>query len=144
MLEGYREIYAGKMTEEELKKEVDEIMARLDIDRSGNIDYTEWAVGTINKADVLSTEKLKKAFNLFDKDNSGSISAEEVRMVLGVGTQIGSEEVWKEIIGEVDANGDGEISFLEFETMMRKILSSSEEEEQKKNLIKLQSNFVKK
>jgi hypothetical protein len=31
------------------------------------VDYTEWAVGTINKVDALTTEKLQKAFSLFDK-----------------------------------------------------------------------------
>ena len=62
-------------------------------------------------------------------------------MVLGVGTQIGSEEVWEEIIKEVDANGDGEISYSEFEVMMKKILISNEAE-QKKNLEKIKSTFV--
>jgi Ca2+-binding EF-hand superfamily protein len=49
-------------------------------------------------------------------------------MVLGVGKQIGSEEVWEEIIKEVDTNGDGDISFEEFEIMMKKILINNNEE----------------
>ena len=32
------------------------------------------------------------------------------------------EKVWNDIITEVDGNGDGEISFVEFKTMMQKIL----------------------
>jgi len=31
------------------------------------------------------------------------------------------DEVWKEIIREVDQNGDGEISFKEFKEMMMKV-----------------------
>jgi calcium-dependent protein kinase len=54
LLEGYKEIYGNKMTEEEIVKEVNEIMDKLDIDKSGNVDYTEWAVGTIDKKDILS------------------------------------------------------------------------------------------
>ena len=46
------------MTEEELQKEVDNIMERLDIDKSGQVDYTEWAVGTSNKQNILSKDKL--------------------------------------------------------------------------------------
>ena len=42
------------MTEDELIKEVNLIMERLDIDKSGMIDYTEWAVGTIDKNKALS------------------------------------------------------------------------------------------
>ena len=37
------------MTEQEIKKIVDDAMIKLDIDKSGMIDYSEWAIGTINK-----------------------------------------------------------------------------------------------
>lgn len=39
--------------------------------------------------------------------------------MLGVGQQF-SEEVWKEIVKEVDANKGGKVSFEEFEKMMKK------------------------
>lgn len=32
------------------------------------------------------------------------------------------EQVWKQVISEVDLNGDGEISYQEFERMMEKLL----------------------
>ena len=47
-----------------------------------NIKIIEWVVATINKDKLLSTEKLKQAFSLFDKDGSGSISSEEVKEIL--------------------------------------------------------------
>ena len=77
-------------------------------------------VATINKKKLLTNEKLEAAFNLFDKDGSGSISATEVKDVLGIGKNIG-DEVWNDIIREVDGDGDGEISFDEFKTMMEKL-----------------------
>jgi calcium-dependent protein kinase len=40
--------------------------------------------------------------------------------VLGVGQQI-SDEVWNQLVLEVDENGDGEISFEEFVEMMSKL-----------------------
>jgi Ca2+-binding EF-hand superfamily protein len=43
---------------------------------------------------------------MFDKDNSGSISADEIKEVLGFGKSL-SEEAVNEIIRQVDANGDG-------------------------------------
>ena len=58
LFEGYKEIYGNKMSMEEINKEVNEIMEKLDIDKSGNVDYTEWAVGTIDKKDILSFNKL--------------------------------------------------------------------------------------
>ena len=99
------------MTHGELaEEEVDRIMMVADTDGSGEIDYSEWVVAAINKTTLLTNEKLEAAFNLFDKDNSGTISAGEVKDVLGIGKNIG-DSVWNDIINEVDDNGDGEISF---------------------------------
>lgn len=46
---------------------VDKIMEQADADGSGEIDYSEWVVATINKKKLLSNEKLEAAFQLFDK-----------------------------------------------------------------------------
>lgn len=45
--------------------------------------------------------------------------------MLGIGRKIGTEEVWQDIIKEVDVNGDGEVSFEEFKTMMKMFLGGS-------------------
>jgi calcium-dependent protein kinase len=55
------------------------IWNRIDLDGSGKIDFTEWEVATINKRDALTQIKLKKAFNLFDLDRNGTISAKELK-----------------------------------------------------------------
>jgi len=44
---------------------------------------------------------------------------------LGVGKKFGSEKIWDDIINEVDANGDGEISYDEFRVMMHKFLGET-------------------
>lgn len=103
------------------EEEVDRIMKYADTDGSGEIDYSEFVVATMDKRKLLSNEKLESAFNLFDKDGSGSISASEVKEVLGVGKNI-DEKIWNDIVMEVDGNGDGEISFLEFKIMMQRLL----------------------
>ena len=59
---------------------------------------------------------------MFDKDGSGSISATEVKEVLGLGKNI-DDAIWNQIVQEVDGNGDGEISFEEFKAMMQKLLA---------------------
>ena len=48
------------------------------------------------------------------------ISAAEIKEVLGFGKTM-SEEAVNEVIKQVDENGDGEISFEEFSTMMKKL-----------------------
>lgn len=116
LITGYRQIL-GDLAEEE----VDRILKIADSDGSGEIEYSEWIVATTDKRKLLTNEKLETAFNMFDRDGSGSISANEIKDVLGVGKSI-DEKVWNDIILEVDANGDGEISFLEFKTMMQRLL----------------------
>ena len=75
------------------EEEVDKIMRIADTDGSGEIDYSEWIVATMDKRKLLSNEKMETAFNLFDRDGSGSISAKEVKDVLGLGKNI-DESVW--------------------------------------------------
>ena len=71
------------MTPQQLQLEVDNIWMKIDLDGSGAIDYTEWTVGTINKANIITKQKLKKAFEMFDLDGSGRISSSEIKAVLG-------------------------------------------------------------
>jgi Ca2+-binding EF-hand superfamily protein len=61
---------------------------------------------------------------LFDKDENGTISTDEVKMILGFGKRF-SENIWKEIIREVDQNSDGKVSYEEFSSMMNKFLSDN-------------------
>lgn len=89
----------------------------VDVDNSGEIDFSEFVTATVNRGNLLQDEKLKAAFAVYDKDGSGSISTAEIKEVLGVGGNI-SEEVWAQIVSEIDADGDGEVSYDEFKEMM--------------------------
>jgi calcium-dependent protein kinase len=50
-------------------------MKNVDIDRNGWIDYSEFISATIDKRKLLSKERLKAAFSIFDRDENGYISA---------------------------------------------------------------------
>lgn len=47
--------------------EVDRIMKTADIDQNGHIDYSEFIAATTDKRKLLSKERLKTAFQLFDR-----------------------------------------------------------------------------
>lgn len=111
--EGYEEHFGIPIDDEEL----DKIFSAIDTDGSGAIDYSEFLMATMNEQQLMSKEKLKQAFKMFDKDNSGTISKQEIRDALGNL----DEEVADKMISEVDDNGDGEISFDEFERMMNMV-----------------------
>ena len=114
MIAGYEKIFGQT---ENVEEEVDKIMAEVDTDKSGEIDYTEFVIATMNRQKLLSKERLQGAFSAFDKDGSGSISADELKEMLG-GGQDYDPQVWNELIREVDQNGDGEIDLKEFMDMM--------------------------
>lgn len=54
LVNGFKETF-GEIAAEE---HVDKIMKMVDADGSGEIDYSEWVVATINKNRLLSDEKL--------------------------------------------------------------------------------------
>ena len=121
LLQGYQKFYGLEVA----YKIVEKIFENADIDGSGEIDYSEWIVATIDKTKLLSDEKLRAAFSLFDKDEGGTISAKEVQEVLCSGQDI-DDDVWQRVVQEVDADGDGEIDFGEFKAMMRSMLDDYE------------------
>ena len=112
---GYQNVMGQKISEEEINK----IFDSLDADKSGSIDYSEFLLAAINQKKILTQQNLKEAFNLFDKDKNGSINASEIKAILG-SSHI-SNSTYKNLIKEIDENGDEQISFEEFEKMMTKL-----------------------
>lgn len=92
-------------------------MNMVDVDKNGKIEYTEFIAATIQQAKMVSKEQLSKTFAAFDADGNGTISASELKVMLGHedNPDIGS---WEELIEEIDSNGDGEIDIKEFEEML--------------------------
>lgn len=115
-MDGYDQFFGKNMDKGEIEKMFDSV----DIDKSGFIDYSEFVVASMNEKNLLTNEKLQSAFKMFDKDGSGFISKDEIKEILGFGKTL-SEEAVNEIIHQVDANGDGEISFEEFSAMMKRL-----------------------
>ena len=84
---------------QEAEETVIELMKKVDMDGSGQIDYSEWVIATIDKKKLLTDAKLKAAFNLFDEDGGGTITADEVKEVLCQGQNVDiDDDVWIEVI----------------------------------------------
>lgn len=66
-------------------------------------------------------DPIRAAFDKFDRDKSGALSANELRQILarpGGGNALTDTEI-NSIIKEFDFNGDGELQFEEFEVMWK-------------------------
>ena len=55
----------------------------------------------------------------FDKDGSGTISKEELKQCLASSDFTLSEDILTKLLGEVDQDGDGQIDYNEFISMMK-------------------------
>ncbi|CAL9749810.1 unnamed protein product [Musa acuminata subsp. burmannicoides] len=119
----------GTLTLEALKKGLDLIGYRIqdldvqmlmeaaDIDGNGTVNCEEFVTVTVHLKRIDSEEHLPKAFNYFDKNQSGYIEIDELREAIG-GLEL-SEQVILDIIADVDKDKDGRISYEEFEMMMK-------------------------
>ena len=67
-----------------------------------------------HKLTANQEQELHDAFNLFDRDRSGTISAKELKALCKeLGIKVNDREVHA-ILKQMDVDGDGEISFKEF------------------------------
>mmetsp|Transcript_19958 Transcript_19958/g.20000 ORF Transcript_19958/g.20000 Transcript_19958/m.20000 type:complete len:140 (-) Transcript_19958:37-456(-) len=127
----------GKISKEELLEayskslgrsaaidQVEQIMAKVDANNSGYIDYSEFIMAATALETLISKENLKSAFMAFDADGNGKICARELKMFLGNDIKV-SDAVWKDMISQVDLDGDGEVDINEFEAMMIQLSQTS-------------------
>lgn len=122
----------GKISSSELKDvlhalgsdvssdEVKRILAELDKDGDGYVDFQEFAEFHVNGSDGgnCSSKELRDAFDLYDLDKNGLISASELHAVLKRLGEKCSLSDCRKMISSVDADGDGNVNFEEFKKMM--------------------------
>ncbi|XVE72204.1 hypothetical protein DITRI_Ditri11bG0020400 [Diplodiscus trichospermus] len=124
----------GKISRSELKSvlsalssapssdEVDRIMSEMDKDGNGYVDLDEFIAfhGTNITGDETQcgNKELKDAFDLYDLDKNGLISANELHAVLKKLGEKCSLSDCRRMISQVDKDGDGNVNFEEFKKMM--------------------------
>ncbi|CAG9330886.1 unnamed protein product [Blepharisma stoltei] len=102
---------------EDIDGEISRIMDEADVNRSGEIDYNEFITACLSRQNLLSRKRLEAAFKAFDLDGSGTISADELKEILGKYHKY-DDSFWQDMIREADMNGDGVIDLPEFVKMM--------------------------
>ncbi len=120
LINGFMKLF--NKTLEEAQEIINNIFKNVDSDKNGSIEYEEFIRACIKKESLLSDVYLKFAFDFFDRDQSGQITTKEIQEVFCSGNENISLKMIKKIVSEVDLDGDGQVSFDEFKSMMSKIL----------------------
>ncbi len=92
-----------------------EMIREVDTDLSSSIDFEEFQALMISHQGDRGS-RLHLAFSVFDEDNSGEITVEELKSVM---SQFGlTEDELTPMLQEVDHDGDGSIDFIEFSRLV--------------------------
>lgn len=126
----------GRITYEELTKcfetvfgkeivkvELNKIMEEIDGDANGFISYEEFLRVSINKSKLLDEKNLKIAFDTFDLNKDGKLSADEIKQVLGTN----HKEYVMHLINAIDEDNNQQIDFEEFKRLMTSMLENKRE-----------------
>ena len=106
----------------ECLKIAERIFNEIDFNDDGKINFSEFLTANFKKEKLLSEEALEKAFKLFDLDGNGFITLDELKESIPI--EITSKLEWRELISEVDKDGDNQISLNEFKEMMKNLINN--------------------
>ncbi|KAK8447114.1 hypothetical protein SEVIR_8G003000v4 [Setaria viridis] len=126
-------MHAGTITSKELgtvmrslgqspsEEELQDMVKEVDADGSGAIDFQEFLTllaRQMREANGADEDELREAFRVFDQDQNGFISRDELGHVLqNLGERLSDDEL-AEMLREADVDGDGQINYTEFAKVM--------------------------
>ncbi|KAI3378374.1 hypothetical protein SNEBB_000138 [Seison nebaliae] len=97
------------------EKELQVMIAQVDADGNGSIDFTEFLMmiaSKINQADY--EEEMTEAFRVFDNDDNGTVSTNEFRnYLMELGEKMADSEI-NQLIGSADPHNEGLIRYKDF------------------------------
>eukprot|EP00656_Telonema_subtile_P009297 TRINITY_DN1436_c0_g2_i3.p1 TRINITY_DN1436_c0_g2~~TRINITY_DN1436_c0_g2_i3.p1 ORF type:complete len:170 (-),score=75.88 TRINITY_DN1436_c0_g2_i3:145-654(-) len=104
------------------KEEIKKMVNDLDRDGDGTVDFDEFVQMMSGKMGAKDAkEQLLEGFALYDEEESGKITFENLKRVAGeLGETMGDDEL-QEMIDEADRDGDGAINEEDFLTMMKEV-----------------------
>mmetsp|Transcript_8922 Transcript_8922/g.12967 ORF Transcript_8922/g.12967 Transcript_8922/m.12967 type:complete len:533 (-) Transcript_8922:701-2299(-) len=102
------EALAGEQFPKEIVENLKELRGRLSLEGTDKINWKEFLAGTMDENLAVREDKVQTAFDHFKRSDSKSLHLNDLVDILG------GEAQAREIMGFVDSDGDGKISFDEF------------------------------
>lgn len=107
------------------EQEISNMKAEIDVDQNGNIDFKEFITLIARRVrDVDLEEEMVEAFKLFDRNEDGFISRDELKTMMTVladklvGEEISDEDL-EGMLVQADQDGDNLISYREFVEILK-------------------------
>lgn len=102
------------------KVRLQSILAEADLDSNGVIDFPEFLTLVATKLNDPQEKELemRRAFRMYDLGNTGYITATNLKFVMSrLGCPLTTEQAF-DMISEADTDGDGKLSFDDFQRVM--------------------------
>ncbi|MBA0570692.1 hypothetical protein Golob_004308 [Gossypium lobatum] len=105
----------GSLDRYPTEEELHDMITEFDADGNVAVEFAEFFNLMAKKMkETDAEEELQEAFKVFDKDQNGYISANELRHVMiNLGEKLSDEEV-EQMIKEADLDGDGQVNYDDF------------------------------
>lgn len=106
--------------------EIEHMKEEVDVDQNGTIDFKEYITLLARRVrDVDLEEETVEAFRIFDRNDDGLISTEELKAIMYVLSEkivgeVISEEDLNLMMKEADTDEDGYINYKEFIEVLKK------------------------
>jgi calcium-dependent protein kinase len=107
-LEDFRKALSSSQLSE---KDIESIFYEMDLDSTGYLEYKDFIAAALDTRGRVETERIAEAFDRLDTDKKGAITKQNLRSALGENV---SDHVLSEILEEVDAQEEGEVTYEKF------------------------------
>jgi Ca2+-binding EF-hand superfamily protein len=102
------------------EKDLQEMIAEVDFDGNGAIDFDEFMdLMTYKMQDDDTEEEISEAFKIIDRDSKGYINRHSIKSIINyLGENLSEEEI-EDLFTEYDTDKDGQLSYDDFRDMMK-------------------------
>lgn len=101
-------------------KEMNVIFDMMDVDGDNQVTFKEFVATSLNHQRSLNQKNILETFRVFDKNNNGMICVDELLNILDANNKWSDSE-FKEMLKELDSDGNNFIDFKEFEHLVNEM-----------------------